>query len=326
MPITFTADNLMAATKPTFYFVGVSTAKSSIRQIFPLWAEELSLGDVDFVGIDLPLHAPAGDYRRVVEFLKTDPLSLGALVTTHKLDLYHAAHDLFDYSDPLAGLMDEVSCISKRGPRLRAHAKDPITAGLAIDEMLPEEQWSRRDRTVFLMGAGGSAIAMTWHLTRAGRGDRVPREIVVSNPTAPRLHALRDIYRTYDTDVPLRTVVIDQDEGNDQLLATMPPGTFVVNATGLGKDAPGSPLSDAAVFPPKAVAWDLNYRGDLTFLDQAHATAAQAGIRVIDGWHYFIHGWTSVIAEVFDREIPPSGAVLERLASIAAATRTAGAR
>ena len=42
--------------------------------------------------------------------------------------------------------------------------------------------------------------------------------------------------------------------------------TLVINATGLGKDAPGSPISDAAQFPLNGIAWDFNYRGDLVFL------------------------------------------------------------
>ena len=46
---------------------------------------------------------------------------------------------------------------------------------------------------------------------------------------------------------------------------------MVVNATGLGKDAPGSPITDAARFPENGSAWEFNYRGDLVFLDQANA-------------------------------------------------------
>jgi hypothetical protein len=36
---------------------------------------------------------------------------------------------------------------------------------------------------------------------------------------------------------------------------------------------------------------------------------------VADGWRYFIHGWTQVIAEVFD--IPMPAATVEELAVIA---------
>ena len=92
-----------AATKPTFYFIGVTTGKSSIVKVFPEWAEYLGLGDVEIKGIDMALHDTPARYREVVAFLKTDPLSLGALVTTHKLDLFAAAHDMFDVIDPHVG-------------------------------------------------------------------------------------------------------------------------------------------------------------------------------------------------------------------------------
>ena len=68
--------------------------------MFPIWAKELGL-DAEIKGIDLPIHAPAEDYRAVVQFFRDDPLSLGALVTTHKIDMYNAAKDMFDYLDPM---------------------------------------------------------------------------------------------------------------------------------------------------------------------------------------------------------------------------------
>ena len=81
----------------------------------------------------------------------------------------------------------------------------------------------------------------------------------------------------------------------------------MINATGLGKDAPGSPLTDAARFPERAIVWDLNYRGDLVFLDQARAQEKRRSLQVEDGWTYFLHGWTQVIAEVFHIGIPVRG-------------------
>ena len=64
---------LQAAKVPTFYFVGVTTGKSSIMRVFPKWAEALGI-EAEIKGIDLALHAPAEDYRGVAEFLKKDPL------------------------------------------------------------------------------------------------------------------------------------------------------------------------------------------------------------------------------------------------------------
>ena len=106
-------------------------------------------------------------------------------------------------------------------------------------------------------------------------------------------------------------------QDNDEILASMATGSVVINATGLGKDSPGSPLSNAANFPKNAIIWELNYRGDLIFLDQAKAAKAAQGLQIEDGWTYFIHGWTQVIAEVFSIEIPVSGDRFEDISRIA---------
>ncbi len=63
------------AERPTMYFIGVTTSKSSINKIFPRWAERLGLGDCQLKGIDFELHDQAQRYREVVEFIKSDPLS-----------------------------------------------------------------------------------------------------------------------------------------------------------------------------------------------------------------------------------------------------------
>ena len=305
------------ARKPTFYFIGVTTAQSSIMRVFPAWARHLGLGDVVMRGIDFEPHADPARYRAAVAFLKADPLSLGALVTTHKLDLYAACRDLFDVVDPHAALMAETSCLSKRDGRLICHAKDPISSGLAIDGFLAPGHFARTGAEVFSMGAGGSTIALTWHLMQAARGPDRPSRIVVSNRSQARLDHIRAIHAEIASGIPVDYVLAPTAADNDAVLARLRPGSLVINATGLGKDAPGSPLTDAAVFPERAVVWELNYRGDLVFLDQARAQAAARGLQVEDGWTYFIHGWTQVIAEVFDHPIPTSGPGFEAIARIA---------
>jgi shikimate 5-dehydrogenase len=306
------------ATQPTFWFIGVTTKQSSIMRVFPEWARHLGIGDVAMRGIDLPLHAPPSRYREVVHFLKHDPLSRGALVTTHKLDLFAAARDLFDEIDPHARLMEETSCLSKRNGRLSCHAKDPISSGLAIDGFLPPDHFARTGAEVFSMGAGGSTIALTWHLAQAARGANRPSRIIVSNRSQPRLDHLRAIHDRLGHGIPVDCVHAPEPGDNDAVLAHLSPGALVINATGLGKDAPGSPLTDAVRFPQQAIAWDLNYRGDLVFLDQARAQATARDLQVEDGWTYFIHGWTQVIAEVFGVAIPTGGPGFDAIADIAA--------
>jgi len=303
---------------PTIYFIGVTTGKSSIQTVFPKWAEELGLGDVRLQGIDLPPHAPAESYRQVVDFIANDPLSWGGLVTTHKIDLFNACSDMFDEVDRFAKMMGETSCLSKRDGQLICHAKDPISSGLALEAFLPPGYWEQTNADAFLMGAGGSTIAISWYLTQPEFGANRPARIVVTNRSPQRLESLKRIYGELGVDVPLETIHAPTPEDNDAALGDVQPRSLVVNATGLGKDAPGSPLTDTAPWPQNAIAWDLNYRGDLVFLDQARAVGH---VQIEDGWIYFIHGWTQVIAEVFDIELPTSGQKFDALSEIAAGTR-----
>jgi shikimate 5-dehydrogenase len=171
------------------------------------------------------------------------------------------------------------------------------------------------------MGAGGAAISITSQLMEPKHGANRPRRIVVSNRSPERLAKIRDIHHHLGQPIPVEYHHTTKPEQNDALLRGLKPQSLVINATGLGKDAPGSPLSDAARFPEKAFAWELNYRGNLIFLEQARAQVAQKAVRVEDGWIYFIHGWTRVIAEVFGVEIPTEGPLLEELSAIAASVR-----
>ena len=306
------------ATKPTLHFIGVTTGQSSIMKVFPRWAEFLGLGDIAIHGIDLVPHDTVANYRAVVDFLKADPLSLGALVTTHKLDLFAACRDMFDEIDPHAELMAETSCLSKRDGKLICHAKDPITSGLSMDGFLPPEHFARTGAEVFAMGAGGSTIALTWHLLQQSCSAGRPSRIVVSNRSQPRLDHIRQIHQKIDAHVPYEYVLAPCAEDNDAVMAGLKPGSLVINATGLGKDAPGSPLTFAGEFPDHAIAWELNYRGKLIFLDQARAQEARGNLQIEDGWTYFVHGWVQVIAEVFDIEMPASGPRFEAISRIAA--------
>jgi shikimate 5-dehydrogenase len=309
------------ATKPTMYFIGVTTAKSSIMKVFPEWAKALDFGDCMIKGMDFKQHDDPAAYREAVEFIKHDALSLGALVTTHKLDLLKACRDLFNRLDPLAEMMHEISSISKDGGELAGHAKDPITSGLALEAFLPENHWADTGAEAFVMGAGGSSIALTWHMMKKEHGANRPSKIVVSNRSEPRLDEIREFHGKLNSGVPTEYVLSPSPTVNDDVCASLKKGSLVVNATGLGKDGPGSPLTDAVVFPEDGLVWEFNYRGDLVFLEQARAQQEKRNLTIEDGWLYFVHGWTRVIAEVFHRDIPTSGPQFEELSRIAASTR-----
>lgn len=305
---------------PTMEFVGVTTSRSSITRLFPRWARVLGLGDASLVGRDLPLGADPALYRGAVEQIREDPLSVGALVTAHKINLLSAARDLFDELDPYAELTDEVSCISKRDGLVVGHAKDPITAGRSLRAVLGDGHFGRTGGEVMCVGAGGSGTAISAYLmTRPDPADR-PSRILVVGRTRDSLDTLRAVHRRIaDATVEVRYVENADPAANDRLMGELPPGSVVVNATGMGKDLPGSPVTDEGLFPEGGVAWELNYRGELDFLHQARRQQRDRDLTVEDGWLYFLHGWSEVVAEVFHLELNPE--IFERLASEAEAVR-----
>jgi shikimate dehydrogenase len=311
--------NLEKATRPTMYFIGVTTGKSSIMKVFPEWAKALGI-DAVMKGIDIGIHEKPEVYRKVVSFIKNDELSIGALVTTHKIDLYDAAKDLFEYMDPLAKRFGELSSISKLDGKLCGHAKDPITCGLALEDFVPENYFANNPADVFIMGAGGSAISMGYHLMQEKYRGNFPAKIVIANRSQPRLTEIKEIFKTLDPGGIEFEYYLTPDEGqNDEVLAMMKPGSIIINATGLGKDRPGSPLTDDAKFPEKSLIWEINYRGDLRFMHQGLEQKQEGNLHVEDGWRYFIYGWTSVISEVF--HIPIVGKELAKCDEVASGFR-----
>lgn len=289
------------ATRPTMYFIGVTTGQSSIMRIFPIWAEALGI-DACIKGIDITLHAPAEDYRAAVEFIKNDPLSLGALVTTHKIDLYNACKDLFEYFDPYARQFGEISSISKKNGKLCGHAKDPISVGLALDSFVPADHWKKYPQAqACILGAGGSALAVSAYLQNEKYGDNVPARINLNNRSVPRL--AEAVHLLEGSRVPMSFNLCPKPEWNDLVVESLPEGSIVINATGMGKDRPGSPLTDKCLFPKHGIVWEFNYRGTLEFMHQAEKQQAERDLQIENGWTYFIHGWTQVIAEVFHIDI-----------------------
>lgn len=306
-------------TRPDDYmgFVGVTTGSSSIMKVFPLWADILGLPTRTLVGHDLPMDADPSVYRAMVEQIRDDEQHRGALVTTHKMNVFAAASDLFDELDPFAVSCSEISSISKRGDRLIGRAKDPITVDLALNDFLPAGHFARTGAEVVILGAGGSGTALSWAL--AERTD-APARVTVTARSQDKLDHLREVHRQHGTREDLiRYVVTETEAEADALVAAAPAGSVIANATGLGKDRPGSPLTDAVVFPEGAWAWEFNYRGSLEFLHQARAQESSRGLQVVDGWRYFIHGWSQVVADVFELELTPS--IVEELAAAAESVR-----
>lgn len=307
--------SLKALNRLSMYFIGVTTGKSSMMNIFPRWAEILGV-DIQLFGYDAPLHAPAKIYREIVEHIKYDPLAVGGLVTTHKIDLLAATRDLFDYLDPYAEQLGEISCICKQDGRLEGYARDPISSRLSWEAFVKPGHWAQTGGQVMCIGAGGAASAIS--AQAVGLEDRPTRFIIIDiNPE--RLDHLRDIHAKVETDIQYDYIVNGDARKNDELMGTLPAGSMVINATGMGKDRPGSPTTDEGVFPENGLVWELNYRGELDFLYQAKRQAESRNLHLEDGWTYLLHGWAQVVAQIFHLDITPEQ--FEKLGQAAALAR-----
>ncbi len=308
--------NIVKKDVPTFYFIGVTTTKSSIMKVFPLWMKVLGRPEIVIEGIDLKIHDIPDAYRAATAQIKYDPFSLGSLVTTHKIDLLQAARDMFEYLDPYADICGEISSISKMDGRLEGHAKDPITAGLSLDAIIREGYFGRTKADVLCFGSGGSGVATALHLiNKSDPADR-PAKFIFTNRSQWRLDHAKKMVEQCNTDIVFEYHCSEDPLVNNQLMEQMPPHSIVINATGMGKDTPGSPITNNAKFPQNGIAWEFNYRGELDFLHQAEAQRVLQQLTIEDGWLYFVHGWTQVVAQVLHIDLTPElFADLEKVAS-----------
>ena len=307
--------NIVKKEGKSFYFIGVTTTKSSIMKLFPLWMSALNNTEIKIYPCDLKIHDEPENYRKAVALIKYDENCYGALVTTHKMDLYAAAEDMFDYFDPYAKLLSEVSCISKNNGKLEGHAKDPLTSGASYDHFIEKDYYEKTNALVLIFGAGGSSIATILHLiNKKDKSDR-PSKIIVVNRSQGRLDHLKEIVTKLNTDIEMEYICNSDPEISDSIMAKLPPHSIVINSTGMGKDTPGSPVTDKGLFPENGWVWEFNYRGELDFMHQAESQVKTRGVKIEDGWIYFIHGWAQVILQALHIKMTPE--ILEKLEKIA---------
>lgn len=285
--------------KQIMRFIGVSTASSSINKVFPKWSELLDL-NAELKGLDLPIGATDQQYQAALEEMRNDENCVGALVTTHKIALFNSAKEMFTSFDEFASACGEVSCVKIVNGKIEGAAKDPITSGLAIEEFL-SIGYFKNGADVLVFGDGGAATAIAWYLTGLASP---PRKIHFFGINSERLLHLTKVIESRPGSNLVETHISSKDS-IAKVIGELNPGSLIINATGMGKDIPGNPMPEGISFPIESVIWELNYRGSLEFLRQAEVEAEASNLKIHDGWRYFIHGWSSVVAEVFDIKLTP---------------------
>jgi shikimate 5-dehydrogenase len=279
------------------WFLGVSTGGSVIHRALPRWGALLGRR-LRCQGVDLPLDAGPDDYVEFCDRLLATPSAAGAVVTTHKAALHRAAHARFARLDALAEQTGEINAIRSDRSGLRGWARDPVSVGRVADVIWPEP-----GRDVVCLGGGGTAIALLSHLAR--RPAR-PASITVCETGHRQVRELHRFVDALGSEIPVTVRHGRPGHPWDAEVSEAEPRSLIVNATGMGKDRPGAPVSDDVRFPEQAVIWELNYRGDLRFLRLADAAAAKHGLSVHDGWSLFCHGWAAALTPVLDLQEDPA--------------------
>ena len=130
-----------------------------------------------------------------------------------------------------------------------------------------------------------------------------PEKMIMNNRSEARLVELKKMVDRLDTDILFEYNQNVDPTVNDKIMANIPEDSIVINATGMGKDTPGSPVTSSGLFPRNGIVWEINYRGELDFWHQDMAQRHIRDVVVEDGWLYFLNGWTQVISEVLNLEM-----------------------
>lgn len=282
-------------------FIGVTTKQSIINKIFPRWMELLNY-NIDLECIDIPMGARTEVYRQYVEHIKTNQNLLGALVTTHKIPIYSASYDLFDDLINSAKEFKEIGCIYKRNGCLIGEATDIITVKAAFNDIWISQKYEQKDNIqICILGCGGAGVALA-HAILSLNYSNVIKIFMIDN-NYERINSAKIALSRYDTKSITNYFLSEGIKYNDEIVSSLNKNAIVVNATGLGKDLPGAPITKNVIFPYNGCLWEYNYRGDLIFLDIAKNQEKKYELNIFDGFNYFIYGWTTVISRVLNIEI-----------------------
>lgn len=284
--------------KPTMLFIGVSTHKSFINEVFYDWLHIIKR-DGELIGVNLDINCKPLNYLDICSFIRANELVLGSLVTTHKVNLYNAAKDLFDYLPRTCNEFEEIGCIYKNNGKLCGEVTDLFSVKNALGNILPENYLSTSPIDFCILGSGGAGLALAYRIL-IDENQKLNR-LVITDVSKERIIATNSILKKYDKRGILELFLVKNND-TDNIIRNLRQGSVIVNATGLGKDRPGAPFTENVDIPYKCFIWDFNYRGALDFLKIATAQQKRKQLIIHDGWRYFINGWMQVISRVFNVE------------------------
>jgi len=278
--------------KDKFAFIGVTTKSSSVVNIFHAWCDILEV-NWELVHWDLPVDCHSNEYSRIASSFRSEEI-IGGLVTTHKANLFINEWRNFDLLEPLSLILNEIGVVFKRDGELCGGVSDVKSGGVILKTLTDSQIWRDGNRHVYILGAGGAGLAALWNLIYFGIGNAKHISVVEPNPNRREIaRQLSSYVKNYKVEVlPGNDGIANEYIDNSEI------GSLIINASGLGKDRFGSPISSNFIFPERAIVWEFNYRGDLKFLKQAKDQENERKLIILDGFEYFACGWSVVMSRV----------------------------
>lgn len=290
----------MAQNDKFFYFLGVSTQNSAIISLFPAWCEVLGVC-CSLRGVDLAIDSSPSSYTSLLEEMKKKSC-VGGLITTHKSNVFRYGETCFKQVSPVSEALHEVSVIYKRKnhSELFGDALDTVSIEPIINKLTETNSlWSKGDKNVVVFGGGGAGLALVYAL--CNKAISQPINITIIENNQKRIVFLKKMLNNSIL-FPLNVEVLHSEQGEFSI-SHVGKKPLIVNATGMGKDLPGSPIKNFQNIPPESTIWDFNYRGELSFLKYASKYNIEKKLLIEDGWDYFLSGWVHVMCMVFNIEI-----------------------
>ena len=192
--------------------------------------------------------------------------------------------------------------------------------GASLDAIIEKGYFGKTGGEVLCFGAGGSGVATLLHLiNKKDKGDR-PRKFTFVNRSQGRLdHAQGDgredwrpTSRSNISATPIPLV-------NDKIMEKFPPYSIIINATGMGKDTPGSPITWEGSIPHEQHRLGVQLPRRTGLPAPIPGPGESRKVKVEDGWLYFVHGWTQVVAQVLHFDLTPE--LFDRLNEAASTVR-----
>jgi shikimate dehydrogenase len=220
------------------------------------------------------------------EAFDVEPASLSSAVHDFKVRGFSGLNVTIPHKEAMLPLVDNLTEDAKAVGALNTvtfadnRLKGDNTDVYGVSASLESFRSDLQGKVVLLLGAGGSARAITFALLR----NFACSEIVIANRNEARARDLADHFEKYSGKASITG--ISASEKN--LTLQLDRATLIINATPLGMSpwADRSPISDAMKFRSNQIVLDLIYTPTAT---KFITLAARCGARTISGLEMFLH-------------------------------------